>query len=161
MASEHPLHPKYPEFDTEHAADRDTDRDTDCDTDCDTDLESDTTIGEDREEEVIQEAVLAVLAYKERKSQPYHTGLRGRDYVQELLNCGNQKRCFEVLRMSLSTFQALVNWLGINTELKSSRKQTGPQIEEKVMIFLYIISRGASSRDTTERFSYSRRAISE
>ena len=153
MASEHPLHPKYPEFDTEHAADRDTD--------CNTDLESDTTIGEDREEEVIQEAILAVLAYKERKSQPYHTGLRGRDYVQELLNCGNQKRCFEVLRMSLSTFQALVNWLGINTELKSSRKQTGPQIEEKVMIFLYIISRGASSRDTTERFSYSRRAISE
>jgi hypothetical protein len=135
MASEHPLHPKYPEFDTEHAADRDTDRDTDCNTD----LESDTTIGEDREEEVIQEAILAVLAYKERKSQPYHTGLRGRDYVQELLNCGNQRRCFEVLRMSLSTFQALVNWLGINTELKSSRKQTGPQIEEKVMIFLYTV----------------------
>jgi hypothetical protein len=76
MASEHPLHPKYPEFDTEHAADHDTDRDTDrdidrdidCDTDRDTDLESDTTIGEDREEEVIQEAILAVLAYKERKS---------------------------------------------------------------------------------------------
>ena len=152
MASEHPLHPKYPEFDTEHAADRDTD--------CNTDLESDTTIGEDREEEVIQEAVLAVLAYKERKSQPYHTGLRGRDYVQELLNCGNQKRCFEVLRMSLSTFRALVSWLGLYTKLKSSRTQAGTQIEEKVMIFLYIISRGASNRDTAERFSHSSSIIS-
>jgi hypothetical protein len=104
---------------------------------------------------------LAVLAYKERKSQPYHTGLRGRDYVQELLNCGNQRRHFDVLRMSLTTFQALVYWLGVNTELKSSRKQTGPQIEEKVIIFLYIISRGASNRDTAERFSYSSRTISE
>ena len=129
MASEQPLHPKYPEFDTEHAADRDTDcnterntdrdtnrdtnRDTSCDTDCDTDLESDTTIGDNREEEVIEEAILALLAYKEKEkeSQLFHTGLRGRDYVQELLNCGNQRRCFEVLRMSLSTFQALVNWL--------------------------------------------------
>jgi len=177
MASEHPLHPKYPEFDTEHAADRDTDcnterntdrdtnrdtnRDTSCDTDCDTDLESDTTIGDDREEEVIQEAVLAVLVCKERKSQPYHTGLRGRDYVQELLNCGNQRRHFDVLRMSLTAFQALVYWLGVNTELKSSRTQAGALIEEKVMIFLYIISRGASNRDTAERFSHSGRGISE
>ena len=110
---------------------------------------------------MIQEAILAVLAYKERKSQPYHTGLRGRDYVQELLNCGNQRRCFEVFRMSLSTFQALVNWLNLNTELKSSRTQAGALIEEKVMIFLYIISRGASNRDTAERFSHSGRGISE
>jgi hypothetical protein len=53
MASEHPLYPKYPEFNTEHAANHDTDRDTNCDTNCETDLESNTTIGEDREEEVI------------------------------------------------------------------------------------------------------------
>src|SRR3979490_1326152 len=183
MASEHPLHPEYPEFDTEHAANRDTDRnternterntnrdtscdtdcdtdcDTSCDTDCDTDLESDTTIGDDREEEGIEEAILALLAYKEKEkeSQLFHTGLRGRDYVQELLNCGNQRRCFEVLRMSLSTFQALVNWLNLNTALKSSRTQAGALIEEKVMIFLYIISRGASNRDTAERFSHSSR----
>jgi hypothetical protein len=122
--------------------------------------ESDTTIGEDREEEVIEEAIVAVLARKKRENQLYHTGLRGRDYVRELLNCGNQRRCFEVLRMSLTTFQALVYWLVMNTELKSSRKQAGIQVEEKVMIFLYIISRGASNRDTAERFSHSNHSIS-
>ena len=120
MASERPLYPEYPEFDTERDTDHDTDYDTNydtnrdticdtncdtsCDTGCDTDLESDTIIGEDREEEVIQEAILVALAYKERESQLYHTGLKGRDYVRELLNCGNQRRCFDVLRMSLTTF---------------------------------------------------------
>jgi hypothetical protein len=111
MASEHPLHPKYPEFDTEHVANRDTDRntehnternterdtnrdtscDTDCDTDCNTDLESDTTIRDDREEEVIEEAILALLTYKEKEKESYlfYTGLRGIDYIRELLNCGN------------------------------------------------------------------------
>jgi hypothetical protein len=145
MASEHSSHPEYPEFHTEP----------------DIDLESDTTIGEDREEEVIQEAILAVLACKERENQPYHTGLRGRDYVRELLNCGNQRRCYDVLRMSLATFQALVHWLSANTELKSSRTQAGTQIEEKVVIFLHIVSRGASNRDTAERFSCSGRIISK
>ena len=43
----------------------------------------------DREEE-IQETILVVLACKERKSQLYYTGLRGRDYIQELLNYNNQ-----------------------------------------------------------------------
>ena len=54
-----------------------------------------------------------------------------------------------------------MNWLGINTELKGSRTQASTRIEEKLMIFLYIISRGASNRDTAERFSYSSRTISE
>jgi hypothetical protein len=121
MASEHPSHA---EFDTKRS---------ETDTERDTDLESDTTIGDDREEEVMQEAILAVLACKERKGQPYHTGLRGRDYVRDLLDCSNPRRHFDVLRMSLTTFQALVYWLVVNTELKSSRKQTGPQIEEKAI----------------------------
>jgi hypothetical protein len=44
MASEQPLHPEYPEFDTEHTTDRDINRDTDYDTD----LEFETTIGKTR-----------------------------------------------------------------------------------------------------------------
>ena len=72
---------------------------------------------------MIEETILVVLARKERekKGQLFHTGLRGRDYVRELLNCGNQRYCFEVLRISLTTFQVLVSWLCLNTELKSSR----------------------------------------
>lgn len=111
---------------------------------------------------MIEEAVFAVLlAYKEENQPHYYKGLSGRDYVRELLNCGNQKRCYEVLRMSLATFQALVLWLSTNTELRGSRKQAGIQIEEKLMIFLHIISRGASNRDTAERFSCSNYAISK
>ena len=57
----------------------------------DIDLESDTIIGEDREEEVIEEAIIAILARKEEECQLYHTGvLKSRDYIQELLNCSNQ-----------------------------------------------------------------------
>ena len=49
----------------------------------------------------------------------------------------------------------------INTELKGSRKQASIQVEEKLMIFLYIISKGASNRDTAERFSHSNNSISK
>jgi hypothetical protein len=49
---------------------------------------------DDREDEVIEETISAALAGKEKESQPYYTGLKGRDYIQELLNCGNQKALF-------------------------------------------------------------------
>ena len=163
LASECPAASKYPESEcpeSECPAQSESPAESECP--ASEYSESDTTIGEDREEEVIQEAIIvAVLARKKRENQLYHTGLRGRDYVRELLNCGNQRRCFEVLRMSLTTFQALVHWLVINTELKGSRIQAGLQIEEKVMIFLYIISRGALNRDAAERFSHSNQTISK
>ena len=71
--------------------------------------------------------------------------------------------------MQLDTFYALRDWLLANTDLKGNnvtynqRIRGGEKevsIEEKLMIFIYIISRAASNRDTCERFSRSGRTIS-
>ena len=63
MATEQPLHPENPASEYPKSA---------CPTESECPIseysESDTTIGEDREEEVIQEAVFAVLAHKEREN---------------------------------------------------------------------------------------------
>jgi len=71
--------------------------------------------------------------------------------------------------MQLATFYSLRDWLLNNTDLKGDDiitqnriRGTGRQvlIEEKLIIFLYIITRLASNRDTSERFSRSRETIS-
>jgi hypothetical protein len=71
--------------------------------------------------------------------------------------------------MQLDTFYALRDWLLANTDLKGNnvtynqRIRGGEKevsIEEKLMIFIYIISRAASNRDTCKRFLRSRRTIS-
>jgi hypothetical protein len=59
--------------------------------------------------------------------------------------------------MQLDTFLHLRDWLLINTELKSSRDTS---IEEKLVIFIYIASTGASNRAAQERFNRSAGAIS-
>lgn len=46
----------------------------------------------------VQEAVFKV---------PRSTGLPGSDYLRELLNCGNQRRIYSVLRMQKETFDTL------------------------------------------------------
>jgi len=63
--------------------------------------------------------------------------------------------------MQLDTFYTLRDWLLANTDLKSNnvtynqRIRGGEKevlIEEKLIIFIYIISRAASNRDTCKRF---------
>ncbi len=82
------------------------------------------------------------------------------DYlVQELLTSAHPRRCFEVLRMSIDTFYALRDWLLANTELRSSRKVEGVTIEEKLVIFLYIVTRDSTNRDCQERFAHSGETI--
>jgi len=97
----------------------------------------------------------AILSERE----PCRTSLPGRIYVQELLDSAHPRRVFEVLRMSLGTFYALRDWLLANTSLRSSRKQEGVSIEEKLVIFLHITVRGATNRDCQERFAYSGETI--
>jgi stringent starvation protein B len=71
--------------------------------------------------------------------------------------------------MQLDTFYALRDWLVMNTDLKGdniiyNRRIRGQgrqvSIEEKLVIFIYIISNGASNRNTSERFSQSNNTIS-
>jgi hypothetical protein len=74
------------------------------------------------------------------------------EYTDNLLNCGNDIRIQDQLRMRLDTFYSLRDWLVNNTKLKGSRKVS---IEEKLVTFIYIASTGASNWQAQEWFNYS------
>ncbi|KAL4018331.1 hypothetical protein IC575_021922 [Cucumis melo] len=89
--------------------------------------------------------------------QPCRTSaLRGHDYVIELLN-GNDSSCFDCFRMKRITFIRFCEDLKSKTNLKSSRYLT---VQEKVSIFLLIISHNESNHIAVERFQYSSHTIS-
>ena len=113
-----------------------------------------------------------LLAYKEyqqrQQSQRIYTGQSGQEYIRELLNSAHPERVYHVLRMQLDTFYALRDWLVVNTDLTGNNiarnqrvrgRGTEVSIEEKLVIFIYIISKGASHRDASERFSRGRYTI--
>ena len=87
--------------------------------------------------------------------------LSGKSYVDDLLTSAHLQRCFEVLRMSLTSFFALREWLISYTSLQNLRKHKGLSVREKLVIFLYITARNASIRDCCERFNHSGRTISK
>jgi hypothetical protein len=120
----------------------------------------------------INHLILLQLACDElQKGQPRSTGQSGHEYVRELLQSAHPERVFQVLRMRLSTFYSLRDWLLQNTDIRGDSiieedprirgQGTQLSIEEKLVIFLYIISQGASNRDTSERFSRGKRTITE
>jgi hypothetical protein len=52
--------------------------------------------------------IIALGAVQEAQSKvPRSTGLPGVAYLEELLNCGNDKRIYSVLRMKRDTFLGL------------------------------------------------------
>jgi hypothetical protein len=113
-----------------------------------------------------------LLLIASRRLQGVHrmrTGQSGHEYVKELLDSAHPERIQHILRMQLATFYALRDWLYTNTDLKGDNiihnqriRGYGRQvsIEEKLVIFIYISSRGASNRDVGERFSRGGRTIS-
>jgi hypothetical protein len=110
---------------------------------------------DDLEDDLIEEIILKELPLGARKR--IRTGLPGHDYVFELLTSGNDERVRQVLRMKYSTFIALRDWLLANTKLKPGKAVT---VEEKLVMFLHLVSRPASNRDAQERFSHSGDTIS-
>jgi hypothetical protein len=118
----------------------------------------------------IEELLLLLLVSRSPQGgQCVRTGQSGHEYVKELLESAHPERVFQVLRMRLATFYSLRDWLLENTNLRGdniTRNQRiqgrGRQVsvEEKLIIFIYIISRVASNRDTSERFSRSGDTIS-
>src|SRR4030081_770217 len=87
------------------------------------------------------EAIRTVVESFPQQSEPARsteTMLSGHDYVQELLQYGSRTRILQVLRMELSTFWSLRDWLVVtHTPLRNSRIQ----VEEKLLIFLFIVTR--------------------
>ena len=62
-----------------------------------------------------------------------NTGLPGGDYLQELLDSGNNKRIYCILQINKETFTSLCLWLQTNGGLIDSRQVL---VEEQVAIFL-------------------------
>jgi hypothetical protein len=119
--------------------------------------------------EDIDELILFYLAYEHSQGgQRIRTGQSGHEYVKELLGSAHPERVFQVLRMQLATFNSLQDWLRKNTDLRGDsiacNRERGPgrqvSIEEKLVIFLCIVSRPCSNRDASERFSRSGDTIS-
>ena len=77
-------------------------------------------------------------------------------WMHELLN-GHEKRCFNMFRMTQSIFRQLCMDLeSKNGLLLSSRIST----LEKVGLFVYILSKGASNWDAQEQFQHSGETVS-
>jgi hypothetical protein len=78
--------------------------------------------------------------------------------VQKILEQNHEERVFNNFRMLKPTFLKLRDFLLEHTLLRGSR---GVAIEEKLGIFLYIISKGASHADASEFFERSKATISD
>jgi hypothetical protein len=118
----------------------------------------------------IDDILLLLAAREQQQKRRVQTGQPGQEYIRELLDSGHPARIFHVLRMQLATFYTLRDWLAINTDLKGSNVTSNQRvrgwgkevsIEEKLIIFIHITSKGASIRDTAERFSRSKDTISK
>lgn len=115
------------------------------------------------EDDLIDEAILVAVTEAIKMFQPpvperIMTGQPGHIFLQELLKSKSQERIRRALRMNISTFYALRDWLLKHTLLENRRTVTA---EEKLAIFIHIVSRPASNRDTAERFSHSGDTISK
>jgi hypothetical protein len=72
--------------------------------------------------------------------------LSGADYLRDLLNCGNHKRIYSVLRMQKDTFDKFCSWIRRGGHLKDSKKV---MIEQQVAMFLPTVS--GPSKPTIQR----------
>jgi hypothetical protein len=75
--------------------------------------------------------------------------LSGGDYLRDLLNCGNHKHIYSVLRMQKDTFDKLYLWIRRGRYLKDSKRVL---VKQQVAMFLWVITYGASTIATCERF---------
>ena len=120
---------------------------------------SDTCNASDDEGNILLPILVLLLLRRGQRRPPTPSNRRwnGQDIVDDLLTCGNSIRIHNQLRMQLHTFNQLRDWLVNNTKLTSSRYIS---IEEKLLIFIYITSSGASNRSAQERFNRSPDTIS-
>jgi len=91
--------------------------------------------------------------YKEPCMVLYNTGMR---WLNEILH-GHWRRCVNMFRMDVRTFDNLCLDLESQDKLKTSRRMS---VFEKVGMFLYTLSLDASNREMQERFQHSGKTIS-
>ena len=98
-----------------------------------------------------------IIRRRQRRIASSNRTWTGQEYVDNLLNCGNPTRIRNQLCIELETFYLLHNWLVDNTKLNISRYIS---VEEKLVIFIFITSSGASNRKAQEQFNCSSWTIS-
>jgi hypothetical protein len=108
-------------------------------------------------EDIIPAIVIGAVQASKAQKTPRNTGQPGCEYLQELLECNNPKRIYDVLRMQKETFLELSNWLEINSKLESSRNIS---IQEQLAMFLWTINYNAGNRQVMERFQRSGETVS-
>ena len=114
-------------------------------------IEYNFNIDDDDDEGDSQQAITYSLLLLLLLQEPQRPRIRsnrqwsGQEVVDSLLNCESTTRIYTQLRMQLNTFFQLRDWLVINTDLKSSLYIS---IKEKLLIFIFITSIGASNRVT-------------
>ena len=82
----------------------------------------------------------------------------GLDYVKKLLS--EPEYFFNATRLNISTFLQLKDWLIQKNTLAPERVYAWSlSLEEKLVMFLWMVARGASIRDTRDRFRHSHETI--
>jgi hypothetical protein len=76
---------------------------------------------------------------------------RGSRWTQQLID-GHPGRLYDITRLSVSGFKDLIDWMLEATNLDNSDNVL---VEEKVLIFLFISTQGASYRLAAECFQHS------
>jgi hypothetical protein len=81
---------------------------------------------------------------------------RGERHTHELIN-GHPLRLYEATRFHQAPFARLHDWLLANTSLESTRYMSSQQ---KLVIFLVAVAKGAAVRTLCEDFQHSKNTIS-
>lgn len=90
-------------------------------------------------------------------TQYVHTSSRtGRRHTEEILRA-HPRRVMELIRMPIMTFLDLRDWVVQRGLLSSTRYVS---VEEQLVLFLWMVGRGASNRDAQEQFQHSGDTIS-
>jgi hypothetical protein len=88
-------------------------------------------------------------------SEPYHTGIPGELWVQDLIK-GNLRRFRDVLGINKHTFFLLLQTLVKTADISDSRSISA---EEQLALFLYAGRTNLSVRQLAERFQHSTETI--
>jgi len=90
--------------------------------------------------------------------RPVYTSSRtGNRYTEEIL-WAHPRRVIDLIRMPITTLLDLRDWVVDRALLESTRVIS---IEEQLIMLLWIIGRGATTREAAEQFQHSTQTISQ
>ena len=89
--------------------------------------------------------------------EPVHTSIRtGQRITKEILRTYS-RRVLEVIRMLITTFLDLQDWVVERGLLRSTRYVS---VEEQIMMFWWMVGHGATNREACEQFQHAGDTVS-